>query len=66
MKYSAGIKACLPFEIVFFTLSLVFNFLYEHTWEENLADIFKLSRVITGLIMIIGYGLYQAKTQKKV
>jgi hypothetical protein len=47
-------------------LPLVFNFIYNHTWEENLADTFKLSRVITGLIMTIGYGLYQAKTQKKV
>lgn len=66
MNYSAGIKACLPFGIVFFTLPLVINFIYDYTWEENLADTFKLSRVIAGLIMTIGYGLYQAKNQKKL
>lgn len=64
MNYSAGIKACLPFGIVFFTLPLILNALYGYTWEANLADTFKLSRVITGTIMTIVYGLYVAKKQK--
>lgn len=66
MNYSAGIKACLPFGIVFFSFPLIINALYGYTWDANLADTFKLSRVITGTIMTIGYGLYQAKNQKKL
>lgn len=64
MNYQAGIKAAVPFIIVFFTLPLIINTLYGYTWEANLADTFKISRVITGFFMSIGYGLYIAKKQK--
>jgi hypothetical protein len=64
MNYQAGTKAALPFLIVFFSLPLIINTLGGYTWEANLADTFKISRVITGLFMSIGYGLYIAKKQK--
>jgi hypothetical protein len=64
MNYQAGIKASLPFGIAFFTLPLIINALTGYTWEANLADTFKISRVITGLVMTIAYGLYIAKKQK--
>jgi len=64
MNYQAGTKAALPFIIVFFILPLIMNTLYGYTWEANLADTFKISRVVTGLFMSIGYGLYIAKKQK--
>lgn len=64
MNYQAGIKSALPFGVVFFVLPLIINTLYGYTWEANLADTFKISRVITGLFMSIGYGLYIAKKQK--
>lgn len=64
MNYQAGMKAALPFGIVFFILPLIINTLYGYTWEANLADTFKISRVVTGLFMSIGYGLYIAKKQK--
>ena len=65
MNYQAGIKSALPFGVVFFTLPLIINALSGYTWQANLADTFKIGRVITGIIFTIGYGLYIAKKQKQ-
>jgi hypothetical protein len=64
MNNQAGIKAALPFIVVFFILPLIMNTLFGYTWNANLADTFKISRVITGFFMSIGCGLYIAKKQK--
>ena len=64
MNNQSPTKIILSFTLGFFTLPLIINTITGYTWQANLADTFKVSRVITGVIMVVVYAIYQNRKTK--